>query len=125
MSGRSPGRKWPGSGRATQLLRLTLPPMPIPAICRMPTVFCMKTPASLTMPIILFRPSSTPADAQGPPPGQETGRAGQPVDAEQRLLILDAWQRSGLPARDFAPWSASRHTLYAWKKKFEPKARPA
>lgn len=25
------------------------------------------------------------------------------LTAEQRLLVLDAWQRSGLPARDFAP----------------------
>jgi transposase InsO family protein len=42
------------------------------------------------------------------------------LTAEQRLLVLDAWQRSGLPARDFAPLvGMSRHTLYAWKKKFE------
>src|SRR5271170_3308707 len=26
-----------------------------------------------------------------------------PLTAEQRLLVLDAWQRSGLSARDFAP----------------------
>src|SRR5271163_2251456 len=39
-----------------------------------------------------------------------------PLTAEQRLLVLDAWQRSGLPARDFAPLvGMSRHTLYAWK----------
>ena len=39
---------------------------------------------------------------------------------EQRLLILDAWQRSGLPARDFAPLvGLSRHTLYSWKQRFE------
>jgi hypothetical protein len=43
-----------------------------------------------------------------------------PLTAEQRLLVLDAWRRSGLPAGDFAPWSAPpRHTLYAWKRKFE------
>jgi transposase len=47
------------------------------------------------------------------------------LTAEQRLLVLDAWQRSGLPARDFAPLDfaplvgMSRHTLYAWKKKFD------
>jgi len=42
------------------------------------------------------------------------------LTAEQRLLVLDAWQRSGLPARDFAPLvGMSRHTLYAWKKKFD------
>ena len=39
---------------------------------------------------------------------------------EQRLLILDTWQRSGLPAGDFAPLvGVSKHTLYAWKKRFD------
>jgi transposase InsO family protein len=39
---------------------------------------------------------------------------------QQRLLILDAWQRSGLPAGDFAPLvGLSKHTLYAWKKRFD------
>ena len=38
---------------------------------------------------------------------------------EQRLLILDCWQRSGLPAGDFADLvGVSKHTLYAWKKTF-------
>jgi transposase InsO family protein len=38
---------------------------------------------------------------------------------EQRLLILDCWQRSGLPAKDFADLvGISKHTLYAWKKAF-------
>jgi transposase InsO family protein len=42
-----------------------------------------------------------------------------PLTPEQRLLVLDAWQRSGLPAGDFAPLvGLSKHTLYAWKKKF-------
>jgi hypothetical protein len=31
---------------------------------------------------------------------------------EQRLLVLDAWRRSGLPAGDFAPLvGVSKHTL--------------
>ena len=39
---------------------------------------------------------------------------------QQRLLILDTWQRSGLPAGDFAALAGlSKHTLYAWKKKFD------
>jgi hypothetical protein len=43
-----------------------------------------------------------------------------PLTAEQRLLVLDAWRRSGLPAGDFAPLvGVSKHTLYAWKRKFE------
>jgi transposase InsO family protein len=37
----------------------------------------------------------------------------------QRLLILDTWRRSGLPAGDFASLvGMSKHTLYSWKKKF-------
>ena len=39
---------------------------------------------------------------------------------EQRLVILDTWRRSGLPAGDFAEMvGLSKHTLYGWKKKFE------
>ena len=39
--------------------------------------------------------------------------------AHERLLILDTWQRSGLPAGDFAPLvGLSKHTLYLWKKRF-------
>jgi transposase InsO family protein len=39
---------------------------------------------------------------------------------QQRLAILDCWQRSSLPAKDFAPLvGVSRHTLYAWKQRFE------
>lgn len=38
----------------------------------------------------------------------------------QRLLLLDTWQRSGLPAGDFAALvGISKHTLYAWKAKFD------
>jgi transposase InsO family protein len=48
----------------------------------------------------------------------EAGRA--KVSAEQRLLLLDTWTRSGLPAGDFAGLvGVSRHTLYSWKKRFE------
>jgi transposase InsO family protein len=39
---------------------------------------------------------------------------------EQRLLLLDSWKRSGLPAGDFSPLvGVSKHTLYSWKKRFE------
>ena len=39
--------------------------------------------------------------------------------SEQRLLILDSWLRSKLPAGDFAPLvGLSVHTLRAWKAKF-------
>src|SRR5262245_24329908 len=41
-----------------------------------------------------------------------------PMSPQQRLLLLDTWQRSGLPARDFgALVNISRHTLYAWKRR--------
>ena len=44
----------------------------------------------------------------------------EPVSPQQRLLLLDTWQRSGLPAGDFAALvGISKHTLYAWKKKFD------
>jgi transposase InsO family protein len=39
---------------------------------------------------------------------------------EQRLWLLDTWQRSGLPAGDFAALvGVSKYTLYAWKKRFD------
>jgi transposase len=61
---------------------------------------------------------------QQPVKGRRLAKKGDPppppLTPEQRLLLLDTWRRSGLPARDFAPLvGVSRHTLYAWKKKFE------
>ncbi len=55
------------------------------------------------------------------------GRLLRPEDAkgptftpEQRLLILDSWRKSAIPAGDFAPFvGISRHTIYAWKKRFD------
>jgi transposase len=47
-------------------------------------------------------------------------RAQMPLSAPQKLLLLDTWQRSGLPARDFAALvNVSHHTLYTWKRRFE------
>jgi transposase InsO family protein len=58
-----------------------------------------------------------------PPPCRRlTKDAGSapPVSPQQRLLLLDTWQRSGLPAADFAALvGVSRHTLHAWKKRFD------
>jgi transposase InsO family protein len=42
------------------------------------------------------------------------------LNAQQRLLLLDTWRRSGLPAGDFATLvNVSKHSLYAWKKAFD------
>jgi transposase InsO family protein len=47
-------------------------------------------------------------------------RPAMPLSPPQKLLLLDTWQRSGLPARDFgALVNISRQTLYAWKRRFE------
>src|ERR1700693_6445924 len=52
-------------------------------------------------------------------------RLAKPGDTEsltgaQRLWLLDTWRRSGLPAGGFSPLvGISKHTLYAWKHKFE------
>jgi transposase InsO family protein len=43
-----------------------------------------------------------------------------PLNPQQRLLLLDTWRRSGLPAGDFAALvGMSKHTLYNWKKRFD------
>jgi transposase InsO family protein len=42
------------------------------------------------------------------------------LTAAQRLMMLDTWRRSQLPAGDFAALvGVSKHSLYAWKKRFE------
>jgi transposase len=76
-------------------------------------------------------PSERPAtDVSGrlrrsrPPAGRRLARPQDSIQValtpEQRLLVLDAWRRSGLPAGDFAPLvGVSKHTLYAWKHKFD------
>ncbi|MBL9164767.1 MAG: helix-turn-helix domain-containing protein [Planctomycetaceae bacterium] len=47
-------------------------------------------------------------------------RPAMPLSPQQKLLLLDTWQRSGLPARDFgALVNISRQTLYAWKRRFQ------
>lgn len=78
--------------------------------------------------------SSDPLDWElGPPPATPNlgarrrgtlaklpARPQMPLSPTQKLLLLDTWQRSGLPARDFAALvNLSRHTLLAWKRRFE------
>ena len=46
--------------------------------------------------------------------------AAKVIPAEQKLLLLDTWKRSGLPAGDFgAMVGVSAYTLYGWKKRFD------
>lgn len=61
----------------------------------------------------------------GPRGGPRTRRTKAPeprqhLSARQRLLVLDTWVRSKLPAREFADlFGLSPHTLYSWKKRFD------
>jgi transposase InsO family protein len=76
-------------------------------------------------------PLEQPADASGIPAlaGRRRGNARRlvkPADKsatltpQQRLLLLDTWKRSGLPAGDFAALvGVCKYTLYSWRKKFE------
>ncbi|MGA2502251.1 MAG: helix-turn-helix domain-containing protein, partial [Tepidisphaeraceae bacterium] len=61
-----------------------------------------------------------PRKSKGPRLVKVEPSAQPAMTPEQRLLILDTWQRSGLPAGDFAPLvGLSKHTLYSWKKRFD------
>jgi len=51
---------------------------------------------------------------------KEEPPAATTLTAAQRLLLLDTWKRSGLPANDFAALvGVARHSLYDWKRRFE------
>jgi transposase len=76
------------------------------------------------------RPSSVPPLAGGrrrkqrvlhkEPERQPPRVTPEQLTPTQRLLLLDTWQRSGLPASDFAALvGVSNHTLYLWKRKFD------
>jgi transposase InsO family protein len=83
----------------------------------------LATDASAADPSLRQRPHPLPHQPH-PPCGRRLAPKPEAppreLTAEQRLLLLDTWQRSGLPAGDFAPLvGVSKHTLYAWKKKFE------
>jgi transposase InsO family protein len=66
------------------------------------------------------RSSRPPLSGRGGPAGQRLPTTQTQFTPEQRLLVLDAWRRSGLPAGDFAPLvGISKHTLYSWQKKFQ------
>jgi transposase len=79
----------------------------------------------VTVPLLKAPPpapksSRPPFSGRGGPAGQRLPTTETQFTPEQRLLVLDAWRRSGLPAGDFAPLvGISKHTLYSWQKKFE------
>ena len=51
---------------------------------------------------------------------EEAAASNRRLSPEQKLLILDTWQRSGLSANDFSALvGVNRITLYNWKKRFE------
>lgn len=81
-------------------------------------------------------PSDLPAGDDPPPPqvkkrgrksaensralSREIGRPVQSVTPEQKLLIIDAWKKSGLPGSDFADLVGfSYKTLYMWRRRLE------
>ena len=75
-----------------------------------------------------FEPPPVPPLAgrpRGPRLTKNPKRPRATLTSQQRLLLLDTWRRSGLPAGDFAALvGVSRYTLYAWKKSFD-EAGPA
>src|SRR5262245_40001743 len=83
------------------------------------------TPAGHEKPQQVSTPPTIPSQPEVPHRRRRGRRLAKPSDSEsltgaQRLLLLDTWRRSGLPAGDFAPLvGVSRHTLYSWKHKFE------
>ena len=76
-------------------------------------------------------PNSSASDDQKPIKRRRRRRSGKklikPEDdrrevftPEHRLLLLDTWKRSGLPAGDFSLLcGVSSQTLYAWRRRFE------
>jgi transposase InsO family protein len=81
-------------------------------------------PADTTPPVVSEADVSLRRYQRRAAPGRrlvkKDATATPPLTAEQRLLLLDTWRRSGLPAGDFAALiGISKHTLYAWKKKFD------
>jgi transposase InsO family protein len=51
---------------------------------------------------------------------RKKGQGKKVVSGEEKLLILDVWKKSGLPAKDFSGLvDLSPHSLYAWRKKLE------
>lgn len=67
------------------------------------------------VPNLCAGPAKKPKQRKTVPAGTKR----QAFTPQQRLLVLDTWQRSGLPAKDYAAiLGISKHSLYTWKKRF-------
>jgi hypothetical protein len=81
------------------------------------------TPAENEQAQVTPMPPATPLP---PRRSRRSRRLAKPGESEsltgaQRLLLLDTWRRSGLPAGDFAALvGVSKHTLYAWNVTVRP-----
>jgi transposase InsO family protein len=95
------------------------PPLPPPADTPAPDASEARTPppnGTAETPTAFARPRRRRRGRRLVKPGTPT----PPLTPQQRLLLLDTWRRSGLPAGDFAALvGLSPHTLYDWKRKFD------
>jgi transposase InsO family protein len=70
--------------------------------------------------VVMFGPARQPRQRRTRRMAKPTEKAKPVFSPEQRILLLDTWRRSGLPAKDFAALvGVSKHTLYKWKQQFE------
>jgi transposase len=67
-----------------------------------------------------WRPPNLTARRRGRRLAKKPEEVTGPLSATKKILLLDLWRRSGLPARDFAALTGlSHHTLYVWQAKFK------
>ena len=70
--------------------------------------------------VVMFGPARQPRQRRTRRMAKPTEKTKPVYSPEQRILLLDTWRRSGLPAKDFAALvGVSKHTLYKWKQQFE------
>lgn len=71
-------------------------------------------------PVRLAGRGPRPAKRLISPQQAQAAAATRQLTAEQKLLILDTWQRSGLPGNDFGVIvGLTNQTLYTWKRRFQ------
>ena len=95
------------------------PVTPVPAPVPQQEVAVPGPVDAVTAPPLSGRRVGGPRHGRQTVPPEQAGGQAQLTPA-QRLLVLDTWMKSGLPAGDYAPLvGVSKHTLYAWKARFE------